>query len=205
VVAGHDLAPTQSVFLALKEERAGMAQGYGFLDEKRLILASEMLAQLRFYEEEMRAFRQAYGQAARSLQDALARHGLEGLELAPQGSVPCEEMSVEARSVLGVTVQSPTWEADERQGRAPVREASPEAKACREAFLAIVPRAARLAVLTGNLERLRQEYARTARRARAVEEVLLPEIDDALRVVASALEELEREEALRVRQIPAGA
>ena len=48
---------------------------------------------------------------------------------------------------------------------------------------------------------LRLEYRRTARRTRALEDVLLPEIDETLRVIAASLEESEREEAIRVRQI----
>jgi len=39
-----------------------------------------------------------------------------------------------------------------------------------------------------------------ARRARAQEDVLLPEIDETLQEVDSALEEPEREEAIRVRR-----
>ena len=58
----------------------------------------------------------------------------------------------------------------------------------------------RLADLVANLERLRAEYARTARRARAMEDVLLPEIDGTLSAIDTALEELEREEAVRVRR-----
>jgi V/A-type H+-transporting ATPase subunit D len=55
--------------------------------------------------------------------------------------------------------------------------------------------------MVGNLQRLRADYARTERRARALEDVLLPEIDETLRGVESALDELEREEVVRARQV----
>ena len=67
------------------------------------------------------------------------------------------------------------------------------------AFRALLPRVIALAVIGGNLERLRDDYARTARRARAMEDVLLPEIDQTLGAIQSALEELDREESLRAR------
>jgi V/A-type H+-transporting ATPase subunit D len=76
---------------------------------------------------------------------------------------------------------------------------SPESEECRARFSALLPIAARLAAVTGNLERLRGEYVRTSRRARALEDVLLPEIDARLAAIDNALEELEREEAVRVR------
>jgi V/A-type H+-transporting ATPase subunit D len=197
----RETALTHSAFLELKEERAGMQEGYGFLDEKRLILASEILDQLRRYELETDGFRQAYARAAEALRAAVARHGLEGLGLYPKASMADAELHIESRSVLGVTVQEAACETGEQ--RTPVRavDASPEAEHCRDAFLDLVPRAARLAVLAGNLERLRSEYTRTARRARALEDILLPEIDDTITLVVASLEESEREEAIRVRQV----
>ena len=197
----REATPTHSAFLELKEERSGMQEGYRFLDEKRLILASEILAQLRRYEEELVAFRDDYRRAAESLRSAAARHGLEGLTLYPPASAPGGDLQVTTRSVLGVVVQ-------EMQGRfagappaAAAADRSPEAEQCREDFRALLPRLALLATLAGNLERLRHEYKRTARRARALEDVLLPEIDERLATVETALEELEREESIRVRLV----
>jgi V/A-type H+-transporting ATPase subunit D len=119
-----------------------------------------------------------------------------------------------ARSVLGVRIEDAAAAEAHFQPAGPASDAaaadggparagvnpSPEAEQCRAAFAPLVPLAAHLAVLTGNLERLRSEYIRTARRARALEDVLLPEIDDTLREIDTALEELEREEAVRVRR-----
>jgi len=197
----REVTPTHSAFLELKEERAGMHEGYSFLDEKRLILASEILSELARYEEEMTAFREAYAEAAASLQAAVARHGLEGLELYPPAPALGGEMQLRSRSVLGVIVHEMDFEMGEQEPPSPSVEQSPEAEKCRIVFRDLVPRASRLAALVGNLERLRREYTRTARRARALEDVLLPEIDDTLRAIESALEELDREEAIRVRHV----
>jgi V/A-type H+-transporting ATPase subunit D len=199
----REITPTHSAFLELKEERAGMQEGYGFLDEKRLILASEILANLDRYEREMVGFRRAHAKAAGALRSAVARHGLDGLGLYPRAEIPCRELRVESRSVLGVRAQVPAWESGEQRKPAPAVNASPEAEECRDSFLDLVLRAARLAVHAGNLERLRREYSRTARRARALEDVLLPEIDESLAVIGVVLEEQEREEAIRVRQVRA--
>jgi V/A-type H+-transporting ATPase subunit D len=53
--------------------------------------------------------------------------------------------------------------------------------------------------MIGNLERLYQEYRRTVRRVRALQDVLLPEIDATLYEVETRLEELEQDEGLWVR------
>lgn len=193
------IVPTQSALLELKDERAGMQEGYRFLDEKRLILASEILSELARYESEWAAFEGELARASRALAAAVGRHGMEELSLYPADPPVDGRLALQARSVLGVMVNDLDCILDEPPAASPCFYQSPEAERCREAFRALLPKAAALAVLSGNLERLREDYARTARRARAMEDVLLPEIDETLCEISSALEELEREESLRAR------
>lgn len=217
----RELVPTQSAFLELKVERAGMQEGYRFLDEKRLILAAEILANLRDYEATVARWRAAEGPARKALRAAVGRHGLDELSVYPALATECV-LGSESRSVLGVRIETPVpvEVGDPEPGvsqttgvigpgrdpdfdlddRGPANR-SPEADACRVAFAELMPIAARLALLTGNLERLREEYLRTARRARALEDVLLPEMDARLALIDNALEELEREESVRVRHV----
>jgi V/A-type H+-transporting ATPase subunit D len=208
----REIIPTHSAYLELKAERGGMQEGYRFLDEKRLILASEILAVLKDYEATQARWESARQTALIAVRGALGRHGLEELAVYPSALPPQCRPRITTRSVLGVRIEEVDGDAvpdavldqgtqrDQRQGPLQAINPSPEAERCRSAFAPLVPLAARLAILTGNLERLRSEYIRTARRARALEDVLLPEIDDTLREIDTALEELEREEAVRVRR-----
>jgi V/A-type H+-transporting ATPase subunit D len=195
----REVSPTHSAFLELREERQGMEEGYHFLDEKRLILAAAMLAELQRYEVALEQFRSAYAAAIESLKAALARHGLEGLQTQPAAGSWRGALSIEGRSVLGVLVNEVECRPGEEEPEPPP-VGSPEAKICRERFAALLPLAAGLAAMTGNLERLSFEYGRTARRARALEDVLLPELEQELKIIDTALEEQEREEAIRVRR-----
>jgi len=77
---------------------------------------------------------------------------------------------------------------------------SPEAAACRQAFAALLSRAAVLAAVSGNLERLSLEYQRAVRRARALQDVMLPELDRDIGDIEGRLEELEQEDAIWMRQ-----
>jgi V/A-type H+-transporting ATPase subunit D len=56
-----------------------------------------------------------------------------------------------------------------------------------------------MSACAGNLRRLAREYTRTERRARAFENVVLPEIDVSLRFVEEQLDAVDQEEAVRVR------
>ncbi len=210
-MSSREITPTHSAYLELKDERAGMQEGYGFLDEKRLILASEILALLGRYDTAQRRWQAAQAEALEAVRAALGRHGFDELSIYPTAKTLDCAPSRRARSVLGVRVEEPppldpaTPEppAADHPAAGPVNR-SPEAEHCRTCCTRLIPIAAHLAVLTGNLERLRSEYIRTARRARALEDVLLPEIDETLNLVDTALEEQEREEVVRVRRAGSG-
>jgi V/A-type H+-transporting ATPase subunit D len=70
---------------------------------------------------------------------------------------------------------------------------------CASAFARVVEVAQLAAASAGNLQRLVTEYRRTDRRARALENVVLPEVEQRLQRMAAVLEDLELEEVARVR------
>ncbi|NEV61834.1 V-type ATP synthase subunit D [Thiorhodococcus minor] len=194
------IIPTQSALLELKEERAGLQEGYRFLDEKRLILAAEIVAEIARYERGKADFDADYAAAGKALEAAVARHGLQDLALYPALDDSRAALELSERKVIGVALQEVRLTGEEPGWVSPSIAASPEGDACRVAYRGLMEKAARLAAMSANLERLRVEYARTARRARALEDVLLPEVQESLASVEAALEELEREESVRARR-----
>jgi V/A-type H+-transporting ATPase subunit D len=64
--------------------------------------------------------------------------------------------------------------------------------------------AVQLASCCVNLRRLVREYVRTERRARAIENILLPEIESGLKLIDEQLESMDHEEIARLRQRHAG-
>ena len=52
--------------------------------------------------------------------------------------------------------------------------------------------------VSGNLQRLLSEYRKTERRARALENVVIPEMTHKLHDMSSRLEELDQEDVVRV-------
>lgn len=191
-------SPTRSRLIALGEERRAMREGYVFLDEKCLLLAAEMTAELKRHDLLCEAFAEAQREARRRLEAALLRHGLDGLAVYPAPAAECVEPHVRRSSLLGVAL----CRAEAELHPATVPPAvfpSPEAEACRAAFVALAAAAVPLAAARGNLLRLHREYRRTLRRACAIHDVVLPEIELEFGDVEVQLDEMEREEALWIR------
>jgi len=193
-----DASPTRAVVLELKEEQKAMHEGYVFLDEKCLLLAGEILRELTRYAELDRGFLDAHRAATAALQAAIARHGLEDLQVYPPLDQSTATLPSKSRSIMGVRLLDASWRPAEN-APPPSAAPSPEAEACRRAFLALIAAAAELAAVSGNLERLSFEYRRSVRRARALQDVLLPELDQSVYRIETRLEELEQEDAISMR------
>ena len=194
----REVVPTHSALLDLRQEREGMQEGYQFLDEKRLVLAAEMVRELQHYELIRRRLDELFAEAQSALQAAVERHGLQGLQIYPVAGARAAQPSVAERSVLGVLLQSASVAAGDGAAATAVYS-SPEAELCRRVFTGLLPAIVETAAVSGNLQRLRDEYRHTARRARALEDVLIPEIDETLASLELALEDLDREEVVRAR------
>jgi V/A-type H+-transporting ATPase subunit D len=190
---------TRIALLELGEERRLVQEGYELLDEKRMLLASEILRRLRQYSNLAEHAARREAEARERLLAAVRRHGWQDLALAPVASLDDTVLGREARVFLGLELATATLEGgDSRLGAEPVVP-TPELRACAQAVLELVRVRVALAAEGASLRRLAQEYRRTERRARALENVVLPEIDEALRFVGEQLEALDLEEALRVR------
>jgi len=194
-----DVAPTRSAALALAEERALMRQGFGFLDEKRMLLAAEILRLVRRYEEAATEMERLRLKASVALAAAVERHGLDALELHPVPAERPELPRAQFAKFLGVQLKtSEPW----RVSGAMVPKTfddSPEAVECHAAFARWLESTLEAGMLAGNLERLGREYRRVERRARALENVLLPEVESSLKRVIDQLDVMDQEEAVRVR------
>ena len=194
-----DVTPTRSSVLEQKEERKAMHEGYVFLDEKCLLLAGEMLRELAHHTALQRDFLASWDAAIASLQAAVARHGLEGLETYSSADLADARVARTPRTLMGVKLQNAEFLAAATVAGTPAIDRSPEAEACRRAFRTLLGPAAQLAAVAGNLERLQQEYQRAVRRARALQDVLLPELDRNIGEIETRLEELEQEDAIWMR------
>lgn len=196
---GRISTPTRSAYLELLDERRLIREGYEFLDEKRLVLAQEMLRELRAWQERRRDWQRARAEADAALRGAAARHGLDGLSVYPPAAERAWTPSLQRRRFLGLELLESADVAYDPGASPPPVLPSPEAELCRRRYAGLVTRAAVLAVHEANLRRLAREYRRTERRARALENVLLPEIDGDLASMAEQLEAMDQEESVRVR------
>lgn len=193
-------APTRAAVLELQNEQEVVNEAYVFLDEKRLLLASELLRQMAIYQELEKQLKAKHCKAKDAIKAAVMHHGLDGLEVYPAASLDAAEYQQSTRNFMGVVLVETGLNVDKAsESHKPASNPSHEAEFCRKQFSELLLQNATLAGVSGNLYRLLAEYRITERRSRALENVILPEIAQVLSEMTSHLEEVDLEDAIRVR------
>ncbi len=194
----NEQVPTRSAMLQLREEQSIIHEAYDFLDEKRLLLAAELLRQLNQYEKLLDEYEKLSQRAEQALVATVRRHGLQGTQVYPGNYLENADMRMTNSLFMGVNLMKTELKIPKDEELAEVCQPSPEAEQCRHFFLEMIKLAAIIAGVSGNLHRLLAEYRRTERRARALENVVIPEIAQKLGDMSTRLEELEQEDIVRV-------
>jgi V/A-type H+-transporting ATPase subunit D len=200
----RELAITRVAFLELKDEQQLVREGYELLDEKRILLAARIQRQLARFRQLNAELRAAQKGARDSLAAALGCHGLDELSVYPPLSMSNDRLVVTRSRLLGMELIDAHMETCAVQNTPRPVNPSPEARDCTLAHRRWLTIAVEVAACCVNLRRLLREYIRTERRARAIENILLPEIDAALKLIDEQLESLDHEEIARLRHRRAG-
>lgn len=191
-------ATTHADLLDLRNERGIMQEGFHFLDEKRLMLAAECLKELTHLEAlEARAVEQRE-KVRQALRRVILEQGLAGTRSLPPALEIKTDFHFLTQNFLGTSVLTgdPGLLATPVKQRIPTSETT---RKCADAVVEWLQQLANIAVLTHNLTDLVADYKRTERRARAIEDVLLPENEEQIRDLEDRLEDIDQEEAIRVR------
>ena len=190
-------ATTHADLLELRDEHGVMQEGFHFLDEKRLMLAMECQRELKELEQlELKAVegRERVREALRAL---VGEQGLAGTRTLPPLLKLKTDFHFLQRNFLGCNVLS----GDAGLLEEPLRQQGAEApgRDCAEAVVEWLRLLAQMALRTHNLTEMVADYRRTERRARAIEDVLLPENEQRIHELEDRLEDTDQEEAIRVR------
>jgi V/A-type H+-transporting ATPase subunit D len=200
-MSGVSRTPTRAAVLDLRDERKVVGEAYEFLDEKRLVLAAELLRQLERYERLRIELAALADTAGSRLLAAVQRHGLQELAVYPGRPPGQRRLDVQAKNFMGVRLIETALDTTELPvPTPPACFPSAEAENCRLVFEQLVERSGELAGVAGNLYRLMAEYRLTERRARALENIILPEIEQLLKDMTTHLEEIDLEDTIRVRR-----
>lgn len=186
--------PSKTALLERREELALVSEGKSVLEERRDILARELLELIKHCETLVETFEQKNQNAWKSLQYAILRHGTTGL-LGFQAENLHESCDWKILNRVGVS-----WLEAQKlpQGESPDLIGSwvhtLELKAAVKAFHELQTSAFELAQNENNLQRMSFAFKTVQQRVNALEHIVLPETIQAIKFIEEGLEQINREQ-----------
>ncbi|PCN50459.1 V-type ATP synthase subunit D [Candidatus Geothermarchaeota archaeon ex4572_27] len=198
---GLEFKPTRMELIALRRKRKLAERGLALLKEKRDALVMELLEVLREYRSLKEAVDKSMAEAFRRLAEAKMELGaLKLMELA-SSAPPVYDVRLRLRSVMGVKVPTLTLVEAADPSRPPYGMAGTcsSLDAAVRAFREVLSSIVRLAEVEASIRGLAEEVKRAKRRVNALESVIIPRFDRAIKYIELYLDERAREDVFRIR------
>ena len=196
-----NVAPTRRNYLEIERALERTREGHELLEQKRQILVLELVRQVEAAGRVKEEIVKTMGPAYDALWRASVRSGISGLLRQSCGIVMDHSLTVRSRSVMGV----PVPQIECRPEALGIQFGLTDGRSCTDRvlslFLASLPLIAELAQVENAVFRLAREIRRTQRRVNALEKVYIPQYEGALRYIAAALAERQREEFIVLRKV----
>jgi len=196
--------PNRTYLLQLKQKRSSVAGSLTILKARRQALLFEFLASVRPFLRSRQQIRLLYHEALQELHLAVGAQGGDSVASIALINQRGDDLGIEKKNILGVAYYDVVVPRAIR--RMPgdrhydftahsthVEEAADRFERVTEAMLS-------LAVFETKVKRLGEEILRVSRRARVLEERILPDLADKIRTTDQYIGEREREEYFRLKR-----
>ncbi|HAM63503.1 MAG: ATPase [Firmicutes bacterium GWF2_51_9] len=193
------LSPTKGNLIATKKSMQLAKLGYDLMDRKRNVLIREMMLLVDKVKILRDQITQTYAEAYLSLQQANISLGVV-TQIASAVSIE-NGVSIVYRSVMGVEIPNVRLEDTELTFEYGFDESNSKLDEASLKFLQAKRMTVLLAEIDNSVFRLARAIQKTQKRANALRNIVLPQLQDDIKFISDALEEKEREEFTRLKVI----
>lgn len=190
---------TKGNLLACKESLRLAKLGYELMDRKRIILMQELSKMMDDVKELRDVIDETYDKAYLSLQRANVSLGV--IDRIANLMPVEEDIKIVYRSVMGIEIPKVTIE--EKEVKIPYALSVSNSR-LDEVFLQmrqVKLYTAKLAELDNGMYRLAKAIEKSRKRANALQQIVIPDLEIKIKTISDALEEKEREEFIRMKLV----
>lgn len=191
---------TKGNLIAAKKSLALSSMGFDLLDRKRNVLIREMMTLIDHSRQLRRSVDAAYEQAYKALERANQSLGSVD-DLARATPVDSGIRRIRFRSVMGVDIPIVDYEEPRRTLSYGFHQSNVFLDEAYRCFCEAKRLTVEMAEVENSAFRLAQAIAKTQRRANALKNVSIPQLETTVKFITDALEEKEREEFSRLKVI----
>lgn len=192
-MAQYEVAPTKTNLMRIRRDLAFAREGWELLDQKRKILVVELMGLIDRAVEAQEQAEAKLREAFEALDQTMLRMGRREVNLIALGINIGSEISFSEKRVMGVSLPRVKVRFDDRSPYFAAAESSIWVDEAILRFREVLRLLGTLAEARISLARLSREVAKTIRRVNALEKVFIPDHEETMRYIETALEESERE------------
>jgi len=199
----QDYKPTRSQLILVRKTRATAERGHRLLKLKRDALIVEFFKVMERARSVRSNMVDKYRVAQERMAVASAVEGLSGVKSASLALLETPTLELSTRNVMGINVPSIEAKSVRKtiaQRGYGVIETSPRIDEAAEAYEDLVENIIRAAEIETTMRRLIEEIEKVKRRVNALENRVIPDLQDTERFIRFRLEEMERDNFLRLKR-----
>ena len=195
----NQVFPTKGNLIATKKSLALAKLGYDLMDRKRNILISEMMEQVENVKKIRDDISKVYHEAYYALSEANMSLGLISDIVE---DVPVDDgIEVVYRSVMGVELPHITYKEENPELVLGLSRANSKLDYCYRCFSKVKQLTIVLVEVENSVYRLANAIQKTQKRANALKNIVIPNLESTVKFITNSLEEKEREEFSRQKVI----
>lgn len=194
-----NIPPTRSNLLRMKQELRFAQEGYEILDRKREVLTTELIQMAHDAQVVQEEVWKLVAKAYSALEQAQLTMGEDHVKRASLAIHKTVDVNLKLRGVMGVPI--PVIDATGGPPETPYSMGDTKATLdeASAAFRKVLERVPELSELVTSVWRLAGELRKTLRRVNALQHIFIPDYEETVLFIKSALEEREREETFRLK------
>ncbi len=198
-MARSNIPPTRSNLLRTKQELQFAREGYEILDQKREVLAKELVRLANDAGSLQERMDTLVASAYRALEKAMLMMGREHVEWAALAVHKTVDVDVKYRGVMGIALPIIEASGEPPEMTYSLGDTTATLDEASTLFREVLSNLPELSRLTTSVWRLAVELRKTQRRVNALEFIFIPDYVETITYIQSSLEEREREETFRLK------
>lgn len=196
-----NVPPTRSNLLRIKQQLEFVREGYDILDKKREVLTTELMHLTHDAEILQQQVWTLLAEAYQTLEEAILSMGQERVEWVALAASQTIEVEIMNRGVMGVAIPSISTQDQIPEMSYSLGDTTASLDEASTAFHKVLDRIPELSEVTTSVWRLAQELRKTQRRVNALQFIFIPQYEETMAFIESALEEREREDTFRLKRL----
>ncbi len=194
-----NIPPTRSNLIRTKQELRFAREGYEILDQKRVVLAKELVRLAGDAEKLEAEMSSLTAEAYRALEKARLTMGRERVEWAALAMNQTVDVQLKYRGVMGIALPQIEASGKPLEMSYSLGDTAAALDEASYLFREILGRIPELSRLVTSVWRLAIELRKTQRRVNALQYIFIPDYETTITFIQSSLEEREREETFRLK------